>query len=184
MIKEQNMYVKVCGLIDTTQIDRAIEYGYDAIGVVTYHKSKRFCPPEKAKGLAEYARGKIKSFVVGLTYSDVQEVADIFDYTQIYEARPVPNLVLASIKIPPSDIIYEYFIYDASIGSGIFHPFPKWVKDMAGKIIVAGGLNIENVCSVIQDIKPFGVDVSSGVEKDGVKDFKMMKDFINAVKNC
>jgi phosphoribosylanthranilate isomerase len=37
---------------------------------------------------------------------------------------------------------------------------------------------------VIQDIKPFGVDVSSGVEKGGVKDFKMMKEFINAVRNC
>ena len=46
------------------------------------------------------------------------------------------------------------------------------------------GAKYRNVCSVIQDIKPFGVDVSSGVEKDGVKDFKMMKDFINAVKNC
>jgi len=55
---------------------------------------------------------------------------------------------------------------------------------MAGKVIIAGGLNKENVCSVIKDIKPFGVDVSSGVEKDGIKDFRMMKEFIDAVKNC
>jgi phosphoribosylanthranilate isomerase len=55
---------------------------------------------------------------------------------------------------------------------------------MAGKVIIAGGLTKENVCSVIQDIKPFGVDVSSGVEKDGVKDFRMMKEFIDTVKNC
>ncbi len=178
------MFVKVCGLINTNQIDKAIEYGYDAIGVVTYHKSKRYCSPEKAKELAEYAKGKIKSFIVGLTYGDVQDVAYLFDYTQIYEKKQVPNLVLASKEIPPSDINYEYFIYDASIGSGIFRAFPKWVKDMAGKVIIAGGLNKENVCPVIQDIKPFGVDVSSGVEKDGVKDFKLMKEFINTVKNC
>jgi phosphoribosylanthranilate isomerase len=43
---------------------------------------------------------------------------------------------------------------------------------------------VENVCSVIQDIKPFGVDVSSGVEKDGVKDVNMMKEFIDAVNSC
>ena len=178
------MFVKVCGLMNTAQIDKAIEYGYDAIGVVIYHKSKRYCPPKKAKELAEYTKGKIKSFVVGLTYSDVQNVAYMFDYTQIYEEKQVPNLVLASKEIPPSDINYEYFIYDASIGSGIFQQFPKWVKDMAGKVIIAGGLNKENVCSVIQDIKPFGVDVSSGVEKDGVKDFILMKEFINTVKNC
>lgn len=178
------MFTKVCGLNSKEQIDKAIAYGYDAIGVVTYHKSKRYCPPDKAKTLAEYAKGRIKSFVVGLTYSDVQEVADMFDYTQIYEARQVPNLVLASKERPPLGLNYEYFIYDASIGSGVFQQFPTWVKDMAGKVIIAGGLNKENVCAVIQDIKPFGVDVSSGVEKDGVKDFRMLKEFIDAVRNC
>jgi phosphoribosylanthranilate isomerase len=178
------MFVKVCGLTDIAQIDKAIACGYDAIGVVTYRKSKRFCPPEKAGALAEYARGKIKTFVVGLIYADVQDVADLFDYTQIYEARPIPGLVLASKEKPSSDIDYEYFIYDASIGSGVFQQFPTWLKDMAGKVIIAGGLTKENVCAAIQDIKPFGVDVSSGVEKNGVKDFELMKKFIAAVRNC
>jgi len=184
MGKGKNMFVKVCGLKTKEQIDKAIAYGYDAIGIVTYPKSKRYCSTQNAIELADYAKGRIKSFVVGITYGDVEEVAGVFDYTQIYEARQVPNLVLASKEKPPLDLNYEYFIYDASIGSGVFHPFPTWVKDMSGKVIVAGGLNIENVCSVIQDIKPFGVDVSSGVENDGVKDFKMMKEFINTVRNC
>jgi len=178
------MFVKVCGLINTTQVDKAVEYGYDAIGVVTYPKSRRYCPSEKAEELAEHAKGKIKSFVVGLTYSDVKDVAHLFDYTQIYEKKQIPNLVLASKDIPPSNINYKYFIYDTSIGSGIFQQFPKWVNDMAEKVIIAGGLNKENVCSVIRDIEPFGVDVSSGVEKDGVKDFRLMKEFITTLKNC
>jgi phosphoribosylanthranilate isomerase len=178
------MFTKVCGLKTKEQIDKAIEYGYDAIGVVTYIKSIRYCPPKDAIKLAEYAKGKIKSFVVGINYSDVEEVAPYFDYTQIYEMKQVPHLVLASKEMPPSVLEYEYFIYDASIGSGVFHQFPKWVKDMSEKIIVAGGLNVENVCSVIQDIKPFGVDVSSGVEKDGVKDGSLMKEFIDAVNSC
>jgi len=178
------MFAKVCGLTTKAQIDKAIAYGYDAIGVVTYPKSKRYCATQKAMELADYAKGRIKSFVVGITYRDVKDVADLFDYTQIYETRQVPNLVLASKEKPPLDLDYEYFIYDASIGSGVFHPFPTWVKDMAGKVIVAGGLDMENVCSVIRDINPFGVDVSSGVEKDGVKDFTLMKEFITAVRNC
>lgn len=178
------MFVKVCGLKTREQIDRAIEYGYDAIGVVTYSKSKRYCPPQKAVELADYAKGRIKSFVVGLNYHDVQKVADKFDYTQIYEAIQVPNLVLASKDIPPGKIKYKYFLYDASIGSGVFHQFPQWVKDMPGKIIIAGGLDITNICSVIQDIRPFGVDVSSGVEKNGAKDFNMMKEFIRIVRSC
>jgi len=178
------MFVKVCGLKTKEQIDKAIAYGYDAIGIVTYSESKRYCSNQNAIELAKYAKGRIKSFVVGLTYSDVQEVADVFDYTQIYEARQIPNLVLASKEKPPLDLNYEYFIYDASIGSGVFQQLPTWVKEIAEKVIIAGGLNKENVCAVIQDIKPFGVDVSSGVEKDGVKDFRMMKEFIDAVRNC
>lgn len=178
------MFTKVCGLKTKEQIDKAIEYGYDAIGIVTYIKSKRYCPPETAIKLAEYARGRIKSFVVGINFSDVQEAASAFDYTQIYEMKQVPNLVLASKEMPPSDLIYEYFVYDASIGSGVFKHFPEWIKNRTENILIAGGLNKDNVCDVIREIEPFGVDVSSGVEKDGVKDLSMMKEFIEAVNSC
>jgi phosphoribosylanthranilate isomerase len=178
------MFTKVCGLKTKEQIDKAIEYGYDAIGIVTYHKSKRYCPAEQAIELAKHAKGQIKSFVVGLNWSDVEEVASVFDYTQIYEARQVPNLVFASKELPPSNLKYEYFVYDASIGSGVYKEFPEWVKNKIKNLVVAGGLNKDNVCKVIRDIQPFGVDVSSGVEKNGVKDIAMMKEFIEAVKSC
>ena len=96
MGKGRNMFAKVCGLKTKEQIDKAIAYGYDAIGIVTYPKSKRYCSTQNAIELADYAKGRIKSFVVGITYGDVEEVAGVFDYTQIYEARQVPNLVLTS----------------------------------------------------------------------------------------
>jgi len=178
------MFVKVCGLVDPIQIDKAIEYGYNAIGVVTYHKSIRYCPPEKAIKLAEYARGKIDSFVVGLHYSDVEAAADAFDYIQIYERKQLGNLVFASKERPPEGLNYSYFMYDTSVGSGVFKTFPAWLKDVEGRLIVAGGLDKENVCNVIRKIKPFGVDVSSGVEKNGAKNFELMQDFIGAVRQC
>ena len=178
------MFVKVCGLKTKEQIDKAIAFGYDAIGVVTYPKSKRYMPPEAARALAAYAQGKIPSFVVGLSFGDVQEAAEAFDYIQIYEAVPVDNLVLASKDRPPSGLDYRYFVYDASVGSGVFGPFPDWLKNLSDKLIVAGGLNADNVCPVIRDIHPFGVDVSSGVEKDGVKDLGLMREFIETVRSC
>lgn len=178
------MFVKVCGLTTKEQIDKAIAYGYDAIGIVTYPKSTRYCPLPKALDLAAYANGRIKRVVVGKTYDDVKDAAHAFDYTQIHEARQVPNLMLALKEIPPPGIRYDYFIYDASIGSGIFNPFPEWVKAISDRIILAGGLTPENVCGVIKSINPFGVDVSSGVEKHGIKDFGLMKAFIEAVNNC
>ena len=178
------MFAKVCGLKTAEQIDKAVEYGYDAIGVVTYHKSKRYVPAEEALRLAAYAKGKIASFVVGLQFSDVEAVADVFDYVQIYEARPLANLVLAAKERPPEGLEYRYFVYDASVGSGVFGAFPDWLQDLSGKLIVAGGLTKDNVCTVIREVQPFGVDVSSGVEKDGGKDFRLMKAFIDAVRNC
>ncbi len=176
------MFVKVCGLKTKEQIDKAIAYGYDAVGVVTYNKSKRYCKNEIAVELANHAKGRIVTFVVGLAYKDVEGVADAFDYTQIYEAKQIPNLAIASKEFPPATLEYEYYFYDASIGSGVFKEFPDWVKEKSDQIIIAGGLNAENVGSVIEEIKPFGVDVSSGVETDGVKDFKLMKAFIEAVR--
>ncbi|WP_298694846.1 hypothetical protein [uncultured Sulfuricurvum sp.] len=178
------MFIKVCGLKTKEQIDKAIEYGYDAIGVVTYPKSKRYCDPKDAIELANYAKGRIKTFVVGMTAEDVKEAADFFDYTQIYEVIQVPNLALSSKEPPPKDLNYDYFFYDASIGSGVFEEFPDWVKEIACEIILSGGLNKDNICAVIRDLKPFGIDISSGVEKEGVKDIEMMREFITIARNC
>lgn len=178
------MFVKVCGLKTREQIDLAVEYGYDAIGVVTYPKSKRYMPPDQAKELAAYARGRIATFVVGINFSDVEEAMEAFDYVQIFEARPLDNLVLASKDRPPTGLDYRYFIYDASVGSGTFGPFPGWLKSMRERLIVAGGLDQDNVCSVIRDLLPFGVDVSSGVEKDGIKDPALMKAFVESARGC
>lgn len=178
------MYIKVCGLVNTAQIDKAIELGYDAIGVVTYPKSKRFCEPQKAKELAIYARGRADTFVVGKTEADVREAAGAFDYVQIYEPKPLPNLVFASKQKPPKGLNYVYFMYDASAGSGVFEDFPPWLKEVDAKVIVAGGLNAKNVRRVIEEIRPFGVDISSGVEKNGVKDFQLMQEFISIVRQC
>ncbi|MFH0974605.1 MAG: phosphoribosylanthranilate isomerase [Spirochaetota bacterium] len=178
------MFTKVCGLKTKEQIDKAIEYGYDAIGIVTYKKSKRYCPPENAIKLAEYAKGRIKTFVVGINFCDVEEAAHAFDYIQIYEIRQLPNLAFASKDMPPPGIKYEFFIYDASAGSGVFKKFPEWIKNRSDKLLIAGGLNKDNVCDIIREIHPFGVDVSSSVEKDGVKNLTMMKEFIEAVKKC
>ena len=178
------MFTKVCGLTSAEQIDNAIEYGYDAIGVVTYAKSKRYCPPAKALALAAHAKGRIKRFVVGVTYNDVAAAAHAFDYTQIYEPKQVPHLAFSSKEKPPAGLAYEYFVYGASIGSGGFKAFPEWIKTRSDRILVAGGLDIGNVCQVIRELQPFGVDVSSGVEKNGVKDPALMKGFIEAVRSC
>ena len=81
-------------------------------------------------------------------------------------------------------VAYLEFMQVFFLGFFRFTGFDALLQEVSGKLIVAGGLNRENVCTVIKELNPFGVDVSSGVEKDGVKDFELMKKFMQAVKNC
>jgi phosphoribosylanthranilate isomerase len=176
------MFIKVCGIKTFEHIDWAMSLGYTAVGVVLYKKSKRYVDDDTAKKLAQYARGKIKSVAVSVSYADVSNVEDSFDYIQVYEQINKNNLIFAS-NAKPLDNNFKYFLYDNSKGSGEFESFPEWLEMLRSKLIIAGGLNYKNVKNVIKQYQPFGVDVSSGVENaQGEKDYELMKKFIESVK--
>ncbi|MFD5538501.1 hypothetical protein ACFWIJ_11820 [Streptomyces sp. NPDC127079] len=183
MSGQRPTFVKVCGLTREQQIDWAVELGYDAIGIVVTPKSKRYCSPEDAVRLARYARGRIPSFAVALTYAETAAVAEHFDTVQIYETADIPNLALASGTPPERPEELEYFFYDASAGSGVFADIPAWVAELPGRVVVAGGLDEHNVAGVVEDFAPYGVDVSSSVETaPGVKSREKMAAFLTAAR--
>lgn len=80
----------------------------------------------------------------------------------------------------------DYYLID-SPGGGTGKSFDWKLLDKfnldASKLILAGGLNPDNVQEAIRVVKPAGVDVSSGVETNGAKDIKKIKQFIHAAKN-
>lgn len=177
------MFAKACGLSSEKHIDWAIEAGYSAIGVVLHPRSPRYCDADKAKALAEYARGKITTVAVAKKRADIRGLENVFDYVQLYEPADIGNLIYAGTGLP-MDCFYRFFVYDASIGSGVYHEPPPWVKDHRETMIISGGLTSENVGRVIRDYRPFGVDVSSGIESSpGVKDKARMFEFIHEVNN-
>lgn len=171
------MFVKVCGITQETDIDKAVELGFTAIGVVLYTKSSRFVGIEKSIKLAKYAEGRIKRVAVGIEYNEVKEVENYFDYIQITEFIENKKLIL-SIENEP-DVENPLYIFDKSKGKGMMDIIPFWVAKYRSRIILAGGLNPDNIYEISSKYKPFGVDVSSGVElSPGIKSHELMKNFI------
>lgn len=178
------MFVKICGITRKSDIQAAIHYGADAIGVVLHPKSRRYVNPDQARQLAEGARGRIRTVAVGVQAWEVAEVCDAFDYVQLYEPAPFEHMILAGNQAPVATSAPEMFLYDSTRGSGRFTSFPDWVSSLNMPVILAGGLNRDNVGEVIRKHRPFGVDVSSGVERNGRKDPMMIRQFMEAVTHA
>lgn len=177
------LFVKVCGITTGEQLRWAIDLGYDAIGLMRAPQSKRLVDIETAQKLVEQADGQIKTFAVGLTLDQVAPLQDVVDTVQLYEPADVASLALASATPPESTQGLDYWFYDASHGTGTFAEIPDWVQGVDARFILAGGLNPQNVAEVVATYHPDGVDVSSGVESQpGVKDYDLMKAFIEAVR--
>lgn len=181
------MFVKVCGIKSKTDVDWAYSLGYTAVGIVMHKKSPRYYGLENAKIIADYAKNRILSVAVGVTCDEVKEIYPYVDYIQVYESKIASYIdtdrVIYAFGSLPTSHNYKYFLFDKSRGDGVFTSFPEWIKDIKGQIIVAGGLNCENIGNILNEIHPFGVDVSSGVEKDKKKSFALMKSFISIVHN-
>ena len=178
------MIIKVCGITNEKDLGMAIDLGYTMAGFVQYKQSKRYIEKERAIKLINLARNKIKTVAVGLTFKDVESLYDIVDYIQIYELYASDKLIYAGENFT-ENIKCQFFLYDKSRGSAKFEEFPDYLKAIDNKLIIAGGLTIDNVSEIIEQFKPAGIDVSSGVEERlGIKDIKKMRKFIDAVRSA
>jgi phosphoribosylanthranilate isomerase len=178
------MFVKVCGITANEQIDWAVDLGYSAIGVVLHPRSVRYQKEERARELAYYARERIATIAVGIGFDEVAACYHDFDYVQLYEYRRLERLIYAGSALPP-ERGFAFFLYDTSRGSGAEADPPAWLRGISEKLIISGGLTSGNVSRMIREYRPFGIDVSSGVEaRRGMKDYGLMKQFIAEVNNA
>lgn len=200
--------IKICGLTDPDEATACAELGIQAIGLVFYPKSKRCVSPEQALQITRALPETVQTVgvFVNKTADAMLEIAEKSGITGIQlhgreppaTAQKLKNNGLTVIKAlylkgAPSVAEAERYGADAFLvecakgelpggnamawnwqaaaGFGDRHPF-----------ILAGGLNPENACTAIEDARPHGVDVSSGVEASpGKKDMKKVRAFVNAV---
>jgi len=187
--------IKICGMTDIAAVEAAVEAGADAVGFV-FAESVRRLSMRHAVELSDYVPVETKRVAVMLhpTADEWREVKDIFqpdilqtdfadfDYLDVPE-RIEKWPVMREGNVP--DQLPDTFVYEGKAsGSGTTVDW-QVAAQMArrGNMILAGGLNPENVQEAIRQVAPFAVDVSSGVESSpGKKDTNRIQDFIDAVR--
>lgn len=200
------MYIKLCGLKTEEDVKIACDLKVWAVGFVLT-KSPRKISLDICKSLSAIAGNSVKK--VGVFTSESPEyIIDAIkkcnlDFAQIHgpysednwkKVSQIPVIRAISIKnqeslsqlnaIKGETFILDSFVEGIAGGSGKTFDW-KIAKEAAkyGSVILAGGLTSENVGDAIKTASPWGVDVSSGIEKEkGVKCHTLMKQFVEAVR--
>lgn len=202
--------IKICGITDEDGLFAAADAGADAVGFVFHPKSRRFIEPEEAFELI----GLLPPFVasVGLfvdasvdRFSDMEEMCPT-DLSQLHGneseqvVRDCGPKVIKAVKFDPATIEKELARWDkidevdailvdgSSGGAGEtfdWNALAKVKTTTSKPLIIAGGLTHENVAEAIRIVRPYGVDVSSGVESEpGQKDRTLIAKFCEAVRRA
>lgn len=190
--------VKICGLSTKEAVETAVSAGADYIGFV-FAPSKRQVTLEQAADLAKTTPATVKKVGVFVSPSRAQLLETIeqvgLDLVQVhgqvaddlFENLPCDSIQAVQVDenghVPNSRA--DYLLFDAPVaGSGRTFDWGK--LDTTGlnqPFFIAGGLHEDNVVKAIQHFTPYAVDVSSGVETDGQKDYEKIRRFIERVKH-
>jgi phosphoribosylanthranilate isomerase len=187
--------VKICGLTDAGAVEAAVDAGADAVGFV-FAESVRKVSVAQAKQISAEVPDRVLRVAVMLhpteeQWQEVQEqfgpnvlqtdAAD-FEYLDVADdIRRWPVIREGEIV----DAVQEEFVYEGvTSGHGQVVDWQK-AADLAhsGRMILAGGLTVDNVAQAISQVAPWGIDVSSAVEHSpGQKDPDKIREFVSAAK--
>ncbi|MEJ7555785.1 MAG: phosphoribosylanthranilate isomerase [Aquificaceae bacterium] len=198
--------IKLCGFTRKEDIKKAVSLSVDYLGIILYSKSPRYVEMDRAVKLLEAVKGpKSVAVMVNPTLEEAREALEIgFDLIQLHGEESldfameigIERVIKAFRSCPGLKVQEEWkeahaVLLDACSasygGSGKRSDWSiaKELVERGFRVILAGGLNSESVREAIKTVKPFGVDVSSGIEMSpGIKDHKKMEEFVHAVKNA
>jgi phosphoribosylanthranilate isomerase len=190
------MWIKVCGMTTAEAVQAALDARVDAIGFV-FAESMRQVTPLRAAELARAARGRVRCIAVTRhpEQSAVDEILAVFkpdalqsDWEDLQTLRLPRELsllpVLRSGRGEPAPLPTRFLFEGPVSGTGVPADWPV-AHEMArgAELILAGGLSPANVAAAIEQVQPFGVDVSSGVEQTpGVKSPEKIASFVEAAR--
>lgn len=199
--------IKICGITRVEDALAAAHGGADAIGLVFYDKSPRYVTVQQAAQLAkaippfitvvglfvnasaDYVRAvqeEVPLDVLQLHGEEEPEFCACFNrpYLKAIRVRDGMDLLqCASRYASAQGLLLDAYIEGTQGGTGESFDWTLIPHDLPLPVILSGGLNAGNVAQAIRAVRPYAVDVSSGVEaKKGIKDAAKIAAFINEVK--
>lgn len=193
----RRLWVKICGITTPEALAAAAGAGADAVGFVFHAASPRNVDPRMARELARYVADGLERVAVFLhpTQSQVDAALEAIapDWVQV-DTGDVARLVLPeSLRVmhvlrspmaPPSPLPARCLVEGGRSGAGERADWTLAAQlARATELVLAGGLDAGNVAEAVCTVRPFGVDVSSGVESGrGVKDVARIREFVRAAR--
>lgn len=195
--------IKICGLTRREDAELAIASGADAVGFIHEPSSPRYIGEEVPAWINELPPFAVKVAVFHRV--DRAPARGTFDRVQgaEWEALPEPfTKRIHVVRLRPgqrADDLVQQTVNAAAImldayrdeaygGTGHridWEVAAEIVRRSVRPVILAGGLNPDNVAEAIRQVRPFAVDASSGLEsRPGVKDWAKLKDFIDAARGA
>lgn len=201
--------IKICGITRNEDAAAAAKAGADALGFVLYRNSPRFVDPQRAKAIAD----RIPPFIstVGLfvdaNAAEVEASLGVFrvDYLQFHgdetpdycrqfgvpfvkaiRVRPGVDLLQYAINFGAARaLLLDAFVAGVPGGTGQGFDWSLIPRNLPLPIVLSGGLSPSNITEAVRTVRPWAVDVSSGVEvTKGIKDAEKIRQFIRGVRNA
>jgi phosphoribosylanthranilate isomerase len=203
-----NTLIKICGITSKSDARAALEAGAHALGFNFYAPSPRFVGFEYAREII----GNLPPFVTTVAVLVNESVADVrkllnivpvdilqlhgdetpglcesygYPYIKAIRTRTIADAAVAAEKYPGArGVLLDTLVSDKYGGTGESFDWQRLPDSLYKPVILAGGLDPENVAYAIRTVRPYAVDVISGVEfTKGRKDADKIKRFVEAVRS-
>lgn len=200
--------IKICGLTREADVEAAVAAGADAIGFVFYARSPRAVTPERARALARLLPPFVTPVGLFVNATDAElragfealpnMLVQFHGDETLADCERVSRPYLRAAAVAPGFDLVDFnsrfssaqaILLDAPVegygGGGKVFDWSLIPPSVSSRLVLSGGLNAANVADGIAQVRPWAVDVSSGVEvSKGIKSADLIHEFCRAVKRA
>ena len=201
--------IKICGITRVEDAQAAVHSGADALGFIFWERSPRYIAPQKARPVVRSAGAFVATVGVFVNPSHEQvlraiedsgismlqfhgeesaEFCAAFDRPYVKAFKPSQGVdLIKSMSLYGDAAGWLLDAYDEKRVGGTGETF-DWnliPQNLSRPLVLSGGLNVDNIAAAILRVRPYAVDVSSGVEvSKGIKDAARIAAFVQGVRNA